>query len=294
MILLHKKSRKHDEVLCTMLSRETAAINNKILLETRFWEETTLVDVNTIENIEIYLGDPRLPGAVLVQTINHDNVIDHIQDITIPTSTGIFHPQVGVYQYIVLPLTKPGLYFDKVWYTPVDGSLPDYEIGSMDVQAVSGAGSVPDSSLGFPRAELFGSITDSAGEPIVGVEIVVNRADIVGLKSSSLISYKARRTQTDNTGKFSIEVLTGVKLVVSIPAIGYRRIFVLNKDVKRQNLATLDSFLYPPVDNPGETNNFLSTSTGEVLRPSSTGRMVDFQHEVNTPVYDWQIVGVVK
>jgi hypothetical protein len=280
-----------------MVSRENAIVDNKITLETRFWDETTLTDVEEVHGIEIYRGDPRLPGAKLVQSIYPASTILHENnDETVYTSTGITHTQTGVWEYIVLPLEEPGLYFDKVLYTPQEGATESYEISSFDVQNVSGAGAIQDSSIGYPRAELYGSLIDAAGEPIVGAMVKAYRVSPVGLKESALVSYKMITTKTDNTGKFSIEVLTGVKLGVSIPVLGYRRIFVLNKNVSRQDIASLDSFLYEPVDNPGESNDYLGTSTGEVVRPSSTGRVSDsfFQNETNEPVFDWNQTGLKK
>lgn len=264
-----------------VLPRDQALINNPILLYTTIWDGEFLVDPYSADRVEIWKGDWRKDEGTLIQTIYADRIIDHINDVETPTSTGLIRTSTGTFSYQTLPITEVYTYFDRLVYTPLENAEQESITSRFDVQAITGV-----SSLGEKQCVLYGTITDSANEPIEGVEVKVNKVTITGLNTKGLVSFKPRFTTTKNNGEFSIPVATDCELAVSIPAIGYRRMFVIPAGTTKKDIAELDSWLYPTRDNPGEENDYVQTTTG-ITRPSSTGYGSAFQKEINVPVYEW-------
>jgi len=265
-----------------VLTRDTALVDNPVLLESRFYDGEDLTDVHSISRVEIWKGPPDLDSSTLVQTIYEDSGIFHSPTEDIITSTGITHTSTGVIQYTVdsRALDEKARYYDEVYFTPAEDAEEESVLGQFDANILGGV-----SSLGYQTCKLTGTITDATGEPVTGVQIKVNKHGFAEAQQDPLIVFRPQVRVTDAAGYFFIYVRTGIKLVASIPAIGYRRIFNIAPGTKQRDLKEIDSWLFPPVDNPGESNNYLGTSTG--LRPSSTGYTSSFSHEINMPEFDW-------
>jgi len=265
-----------------VLTRDQALINNPLLLYTTIYDGEALIDPFAVNRVEIWKGDFRKDEGTLIQTIYEDQIIDHTDgDSVTSTSTGVTRTSTGTFSYQTLPIADVYTYFDRLVYTPIEGADEEEIVSRTEVQAITGV-----SSLALGQCRLYGTITDSGNEPIEGVEVVVNKVNVTGLNQAGLVSFKPRYTTTKNNGEFSIPVATDCELSISVPSIGYRRIFVIPSGTKEKDLAELDSWLHPQRDNPGEENDYVQTTTG-IVRPSSTGYGSSFENELNQPIFSW-------
>jgi hypothetical protein len=191
------------------MSRLNQVINSPITLNYIFYDGHNITSPHSFNKVELYKVNSNNTGT-LIETLTspHPNIIE--------TSPGIF-------QYTFSPVTESGIYYDKVYITPVPGGgefTDSIEFSIRDISLTYNG--TPQTQL-HPTCRVYGTILKPDGQPMIGTRIVANITVFPARINSTDFSMTQTKyiTYTNEIGYFYLDLVRSVNYRILIRDILY-------------------------------------------------------------------------
>lgn len=191
------------------MSRLNQVINSPIVLNYTFYNNATITSPFSFNKVELY-------------RLNSNNTGTLIQTLTAP-DPNIVETTPGNFQYTFSPVTTSGLYFDKIYLTPVSGGGEFVDSIEFQIRDVSLSYTGTPATQLHPTCRVYGTILKPDGQPLIGSRVVANITQFPARINSTdyTMTQLKYTTYTNEVGYFYLDLVRSVNYRILIRDILY-------------------------------------------------------------------------